>query len=402
MKASLILLAAVLVIAVGCSSNSIFIGDTELSEQDLSKLLEGLPDTVRLVSAHESHYVFKEGAEAYSRAVVVAPGRTRIAGRVFKNDEPIVIDISKTESFARGESKKAGSDYFVYLKPSPVGKSYQAVVSRHHPDWKGYFSRSGGSEPREYSYRTWKLLGYFHVGPQGGILRNSVVTNSNLSDPPPGVPLPGMVRVKDFAIDIYENSDSNGHCVSVYGATPLTGVTRDEAQVAAGLAGKRLPTSKQWLAACDPANFPQVRSTKPVEGEGEHNTWSGQAALTGYFASQSEGNAATSGCVGMVGNVWEWCDEIVDFNLLDDMPVAQRGYITETGTYLSTPYWPAVVSTARAVESLGYFYIDKSLSQAGVARGGCFDDGDKAGPASLLLEVERLQPSHKVGLRCVR
>jgi hypothetical protein len=400
LKIMLVLLFAVL--ATGCASGSLFVGNTELSERELQRLLAQLPDTVRLESAYESKYLIRESTAAYENLAVVTPGRVRIAGSVFENKKPIIIDIAVAECFAPGESKEIGTDYFVYLLPSPVGKNFQAVISRHHPDWVGYFSPGAGTEPGMYSHRTWKLLGYFHMGPRGRILHNSVATNSNLNDPPAGVPLPGMVKAGSFAIDIYENSDLNGHCISAYGRRPITGVTCDEAQAMAGLCGKRLPTSRQWLGACDPETFPQVLSTKPREGNALQNTWSKKVAPAGEFAAKNAENFALSGCVDMVGNVWEWCDEIIELSALTDLPTTKTGYIAQITTYMRIPRWPSVTSTKRLVESFGYFFVDPALKQAGLARGASCEEGDKAGTASLLLSVDRRLPSPVIGFRCVR
>ena len=401
-RLSVILTLAVCAVLASCGSNSIFIGDTELPEAKLKQLLAGLPDSVQLVSAHESEYVIKQKSAEYSKLVVVTPGTATIAGKPHTNTEPLVIDILNSRFYALGESKEAGTDYFVYVLPAPVGKNFRAVLSRYHPDWAGYFSPGACGRPRSYSQRTWRLIGYFHVGPQGGILRNSVVTNANLSNPAPGVPLPGMVRVGDFAMDIYENSDLNGYSVSAYGRTPITNLTRDEAQVMARLCGKRLPTSRQWLAACEPDTFPQVLSTKPQEGEGPQNTWSGQTALTGYFASSNSGNGASSGCVDMVGNVWELCDEIVNAAEAEDMPARVSGYISEVTVFRGIPVWASVVHERKAAESIGYFFIDSSLTEAVVARGGSCKDGDRAGTASLSVTLTRDEASSLVGFRCVR
>jgi len=402
LRTSVIFLFVVLFAAASCTSNYIFVGHTKLTEKELRRLLEVVPDSVRLVSAHESESLIKESPSTYSRMVVVTDGRVRIAGRPYENQSPIVIDISRKEPFAPGESKEIGTDYFVYLVPAPVGRNFHAIISKHHPDWTGYFSAGNGKKPRGYSSRTWKLLGYFHIGPQGGILRNSVVTNGNLNDPEPGVPLPGMVKVGGFAIDIYESSELNGRCISAFGRTPLTGLTCDEARLMASLSGKRLPSSRQWLQAVDPETFPQVLSSKPVEEEGPQNCWSSQIAVAGHFALNSPGNIASSGCVDMVGNVWEWCDELLDFVMIEELPTAAQGYISEAVTFMGIPYWPSVTSVERAAESLGYFYFDPTLSQGTIARGGAFDDGDKAGPVSLLLNLGRQGSSEKVGLRCVR
>lgn len=396
------IISVFLVVLAGCGSSSIFVGDTELSEKDLGNMLSGLPDTVSLISAHESDYCLKVSEAAYSELVVVNPGTVKISGRPHKNNKPVIIDINNEKFFAPGESRENGSDYFVYLLPAPVGKSFRVVISKFHPDWTGYFSPGAGKRPREYSPRTWILLGYFHLDPRGKVLKNSVTTNSNLDDPPTGMPLPGMVKVGNFAIDIYENSDLNGYSISAYGRTPLTDLTRDEAQLLANQSGKRLPTSRQWFNACDPETFPQVFSRKPQEGEGGQNTWSGQVALTGHFAVKSEGNSAMSGCVDMVGNVWEWCEEIMDLPAIEDMPTTTQGYITEYTTFRQMPFWPTNVNTKRPVESLGYFFLDESLGQACIARGASCDDGNKAGTASLRLDLTRQDSSPRVGLRCVR
>ena len=66
------------------------------------------------------------------------------------------------------------------------------------------------------------------------------------------------------------------------------------------------------------------------------------------------------------------------------------------------PVWASVVTERKATESLGYFFIDTKLTDAAVARGGSCKDGDRAGTASLSVELGRDETSEMVGFRCVR
>jgi formylglycine-generating enzyme required for sulfatase activity len=104
----------------------------------------------------------------------------------------------------------------------------------------------------------------------------------------------------------------------------------------------------------------------------------------------------------MVGNVWEWCDEIMNLSAMEDMPTSTEGYITEVATYAGIANWPVTVSIKRNVESPGYFFIDLSLGEAAIARGGSCDDGEKAGIASLRLDMGRQESDQRTGFRCVR
>ena len=145
MKSLLVILVAVLF--AGCASEAIYIGNTKLSENDLHRLLGQLPDTVKLESAYESNYILKESSTAYANKVVITPGKMGIAGSVFTNNVPIILDITKEETFVEGESKEQGTDYFVYAMPAPVGKTFHAVISKYHPDWCGYYSTGTGNRP---------------------------------------------------------------------------------------------------------------------------------------------------------------------------------------------------------------------------------------------------------------
>ena len=85
---------------------------------------------------------------------------------------------------------------------------------------------------------------------------------------------------------------------------PATGVTFEQAQAFCRSLGKRLPTSKEWVAACL-GDKGDLYSYGP-----QHDPSRGRTDLPWYAGADTVGVGDPSNCgaTDLVGNVWEWVD----------------------------------------------------------------------------------------------
>ena len=230
-----------------------------------------------------------------------------------------------------------GVDYYVFVTTSGIKLSAITVSG-------------GATAPSGYTTANSQLLGYFHNGKSladvhgyGAIFQYSVVNNSLINfaypyrampDLAAGVPLPGMVKVGNIAIGIYEASaddatptaaGSSSYPTSRYGVVPMVSVSGWSAMQIAAQAGARLPTWAEWLMAVE--YNPGSRTSASQNGNTNSGASSDDAAQTctadptqpgrcltgtGPRTSSWTGAAAGSswyspaGLADAVGNVWEW------------------------------------------------------------------------------------------------
>ena len=151
-------------------------------------------------------------------------------------------------------TRTLGVDYYVWVTTDGIKLSAITVSG-------------GATAPSGYTTANSQLLGYFHNGKSvadvhayGAIFQYSVVNNSLMNfaypyrampDLPAGVPLPGMVKVGNIAIGIYEASaddatptaaGTSSYPTSRYGVVPMAAVAGWSVMQIAAQAGARLPT----------------------------------------------------------------------------------------------------------------------------------------------------------------
>ena len=121
---------------------------------------------------------------------------------------------------------------------------------------------------------------------------------------------------------------SNIFAQSVAGKTPSTLITYYQAAQACANAGKRLPSTVEWLTAASGTVDPGL-NTDPSLG---CNTDSKSLSLTG----EAQNCQSTAGAFDMIGNVWEYTTELdIDgittnkFGTLDDNAVTARALGTD-------------------------------------------------------------------------
>ena len=116
---------------------------------------------------------------------------------------------------------------------------------------------------------------------------------------------------KSFCIDKYEASvDGDGKALSVAGVKPKVSISQTAAKAACEAGGKRLCYDWEWMAAC---NLDGERYFLIEEEDDEryscntYNKCSRSNCDTGHNAKCK----SDAGVHDMIGNVWEWTDELV-------------------------------------------------------------------------------------------
>ena len=344
--------------------------------------------------------VFKAGGYTvtlhYQNAtsVEIGPGVVAFDGGVLKNPTSATVGLKKLDT---GDPVR-GTDYYVYAVVTPGTDMFQAIVSASSVGPNG-FSR-------------YKLLGYFHYGPDSSIIPASVVTNDNLDGTTlaAGIPLPGMVQVGDFAMDIYENTiDRDGLPVSRHGAIPWTLVSAQKITDLAKKIGKRLPTAAEWYQAAK--GTPDPHREDPGGDNEPCNIWRGSipggavsrqgAKNIGslvHFGAIRTGTAVKSvssiGCFDMIGNVWEWTtDRVVAYDRFKHTYVTA---VDEAGLPVATGKAPSA--------AYNYDGVDTYTERLNLlfTRGGAHDDGALAGLYAVNIRNAVYNGDAKVGFRLTR
>lgn len=164
---------------------------------------------------------------------------------------------------------------------------------------------------------------------------------------------------------------------------PWRYVTYTEAQQLCGRAGKRLPTNEEWY--------------KVAIGIGDTSACIGRADSTIKLTGTSE-CISPSGIHDLVGNVWEWMDEVAVDGKYKDRELPASGYVSlvdNQGVVLETSDLPK--------ESFGsdYAWIS-SDGVRGFLRGGFYGSGSDGGIFSQNISTALNLATVGVGFRCVK
>ena len=200
------------------------------------------------------------------------------------------------------------------------------------------------------------------------------------------------------------NAPGTMEAQSVVGVVPWVQVSQISARIACENAGKRLCTDEEWLGASnvqgDTFNLPSDLAVAPygcVTGAStycsDHSYESGDACNTGYNVSGVSGCYSSEGVYDMVGNVWEWTNEIVDVVNPDE--IAGWKYVDSGDLSWST-------SSADDDGTYGKdgVYIPVTTSGRAVRRGGVWNDGANAGPFCAFLNYAPTNTYNYIGFRC--
>jgi formylglycine-generating enzyme required for sulfatase activity len=221
-------------------------------------------------------------------------------------------------------------------------------------------------------------------------------------------------KLGGYCIDKYEASrpdattssmgSDTSKATSKAGVIPWVSISRNNAQIACTNAGKHLCTDDEWLGAANVQgnyyNLPSDLAVAPyycVIGSStyclDHSYSSGEACDTGTYSGGASGCYSSEGVYDMVGNVYEWTNEIVNVT-------SPSG--TEAWHYISTN--GLTYSTSSSVDN-GYFgkdgtYFVVSATGNAVLRGGAWYSGALAGPFCANLYYGPADAHSDLGFRC--
>ncbi len=180
--------------------------------------------------------------------------------------------------------------------------------------------------------------------------------------------------------------------ISLPGAYPWRWVSQNQAAELCARAGKRLPTNKEWFQAS--LGTPDPDSAWGADDCQVDKNWGAQPGMSG----QAKKCVSSAGAYDMIGNVWEWVDgTILDGKFLEnDLP--GQGYVVSAGT-------DGIAGETDASGDLNYYndyFWIKKKGLRGMARGGYWDNAEKAGKYAMYLVSPPSYAGIGVGFRCVK
>ena len=199
-------------------------------------------------------------------------------------------------------------------------------------------------------------------------------------------------KLGGYCIDQYEAYQINSTAAgSATGKTPWVSVTQTSARTACANVGKHLCSSAEWLGAANIKGkvyyLPADLSASPYLCN-TNSKCEGAACATG----NSTNCVSAEGVYDMIGNVWEWTNEVVT-------TIAPAGcttcYPNSTGKFSSS----TGIATAKYGNDYVYFSPGTNVGKA-VYRGGGWDDGADAGPFAAALDIGPASAGTGIGFRC--
>ena len=214
-------------------------------------------------------------------------------------------------------------------------------------------------------------------------------------------------KLGGYCIDQYEASKPDATLSSAGSDTsmatskpnvlPWVSVTLTAARTACVNAGKHLCSSEEWLGAGNiqgqvynlPADLSSVGSNYNCN---TNSICGGVACPTSLNTSLC---VSAEGVYDMVGNVREWCNEVV--NTIKPCNVGSNGYCYAN----STGGWQTSTSSATTLYGNdGVYFLANSQSNRAVNRGGRWNSGALAGLFYASLYYEPSYPDSNIGFRC--
>jgi formylglycine-generating enzyme required for sulfatase activity len=181
--------------------------------------------------------------------------------------------------------------------------------------------------------------------------------------------------------------------VSDPGRMPWRNISQNQAAVACAKAGKRLPTSEEWVRAA--LGTPdKMTGWKEADCQVKNN-WLSQPGVSG----SGKNCVSAAGAYDMVGNVWEWVDGVVSEGAIDGKELPAEGYVKG----YDAEGFPIETNPEMGDENYYYDYVWlKKTGSRGVARGGYWGNGAEAGQYSIYMVTEPSYAGIGVGFRCVK
>jgi len=187
------------------------------------------------------------------------------------------------------------------------------------------------------------------------------------------------------------------------GVVPWVRVSQISARTACENAGKNLCSDAEWLGAANVQGqtyyLPTSLNVAPYYCVVSSSTYcvdnsyeNGEACDTGTYSGGASGCYSEEGVYDMVGNVWEWTDEVIDVTNPDG--VAGWKYANAEGGWST--------STSGLWNKYGNdgVYFPTSTTARAVLRGGRWNNGAYAGPFCAHLYYAPTSTSSIIGFRC--
>lgn len=190
------------------------------------------------------------------------------------------------------------------------------------------------------------------------------------------------------------NLDSDEcNSVSVADAIPWRYISQSQAAIACAKAGKRLPTSEEWYQAS--LGTPDLSNNWTENDCQVDKNWDSQPGKTG----DGEKCVSSFGAYDMIGNVWEWVKGEIEEGIYDAKELPDEGYIIAA----NSSGMPVETNYDQFDENYNedYLWIKKS-GVRGMARGGYWDNQEKAGFYSIYLVSSPSFAGTGIGFRCVK
>lgn len=179
--------------------------------------------------------------------------------------------------------------------------------------------------------------------------------------------------------------------VSSVDKKPWVFISQTQAQTACAKAGKRLASGKEWYLAS--LGVPDIKNNWTEEDCHVNKNWPEQPGLTGG----GKNCISAYGAFDMVGNVWEWVAEEINDGKLNGEAMPEDGYVVEVDIN-GNPIKTDKIENDNF--NSDYFWI-KTTGIRGMARGGYWDNQEKAGVYSMYLVSPTSYAGAGVGFRCV-
>ncbi|NTU98489.1 SUMF1/EgtB/PvdO family nonheme iron enzyme [Candidatus Falkowbacteria bacterium] len=180
--------------------------------------------------------------------------------------------------------------------------------------------------------------------------------------------------------------------VSVKGAMPWRNISQNQAAEACAKAGKRLPTSAEWLAAA--LGTPDKTAGWSSDDCNVANNWQEEAGLTGL----GKDCVSASGANDMIGNVWEWVQDSINEGTYKGQVLPLQGYVAGVDDY----GMPSSTTPETSANYHGDYFWMKPLGVRGLMRGGYWNNQAEAGVNSVYAVFEPSFTGTGVGFRCVK
>ena len=236
------------------------------------------------------------------------------------------------------------------------------------------------------------------------------------------VDMNGDGDILDTAVDVYgdgtvfNETTPTAKAVSEYNANPWISINQVNAKAACMAAGKHLATNYEALLAAK--GTPDPHTSVPATGTESCQIWN-TGAWPDYSGKKPDGaewstspagtNSIKTGtaalCVSdagaydLIGNVWEWTDNVINGGLhpVTGAALPAQNYITGLDVYGI----PSSTGSATTDYNYDHFWINVD-GYRGFIRGGAWYHGSNAGLFALSLSGAPSSAHSHIGFRCAR